>query len=55
MGFCNIFQIKLSDPVYDLLNHGVTLGKICMDDSVGWMRVKGAKPISLALGLYLSF
>jgi hypothetical protein len=26
-----------------------------MDDSVGWMRVKGGKPFSLALGLYLSF
>jgi hypothetical protein len=41
--------------VYDLLKHGVTLGKICMDDSVVWMRVKGGKPLSLALGLYLSF
>jgi hypothetical protein len=41
--------------VYDLLKHGVTLGTICMDDSVGWMRVKGDKPFSLALGLYLSF
>jgi hypothetical protein len=27
--------------VYDLLKYGVKLGKICMDDSVGWMRVKG--------------
>jgi hypothetical protein len=41
--------------VYDLLKHGVTLGKICMDGSVVWMRVKGGKPFSLALGLYLSF
>jgi hypothetical protein len=41
--------------VYDLLKHGVTLGKIYMDDSVGWMRVKGVKPFSLALGVYLSF
>jgi hypothetical protein len=41
--------------VYDLLKHGVTPGKICMDDSVGWMRVKGSKPFSLALGLYHSF
>jgi hypothetical protein len=41
--------------VYDLLKHGVTLGKIRMDDSVGWMRVKGGKTFSLALGLYLSF
>jgi hypothetical protein len=54
-GVLHIFQIKLRDPVYDLLKHGVTLGKICMDDIVGWMRVKGAKPFSLALGLYLSF
>jgi hypothetical protein len=30
----HIFQIKLRDPVYDLLKHGVTLGKICMDDSL---------------------
>jgi hypothetical protein len=29
--------------MYDLLKHGVTLGKICMEDSVGWMRVKGGK------------
>jgi hypothetical protein len=41
--------------VYDLLKHGVTLGKKYMDDSVGWMREKGGKPFSLALGLYLSF
>jgi hypothetical protein len=41
--------------VYDLLKHGITLGKKYMDDSVGWMRVKGGKPFSLALGLYLSF
>jgi hypothetical protein len=41
--------------VYDLLKHGVTLGKICMDDSVVWMRVKGCKPFSLALERYLSF
>jgi hypothetical protein len=41
--------------VYGLLKNGVTLGKICMDDSFGWMRVKGGKPFSLALGLYLSF
>jgi hypothetical protein len=40
--------------VYDLLKHGVILGKICMDDSVGQMRVKGGKPSNLALGLYLS-
>jgi hypothetical protein len=40
--------------MYDLLKYGVTLGKKCMD-SVGWMRVKGGKPLSLALGLYLSF
>jgi hypothetical protein len=41
--------------VYDLLKHGFILGKICMDDSVGWMMVKGGKPFNLALGLYLSF
>jgi hypothetical protein len=41
--------------VYDLLKHGVTLGKICKNDSVGWMSVKGGKTSSLALGLYLSF
>jgi hypothetical protein len=41
--------------VHGLLKHGVTLGKICMDDTVGYMRVKGGKPFSLALGLYLSF
>jgi hypothetical protein len=35
--------------VYDLLKHDVTLGKICMDDSVGWMRVTGGNPFSLAL------
>jgi hypothetical protein len=35
----HIVQIKLRDPVYDLLKHGITLGKIYMDDSVGWMRV----------------
>jgi hypothetical protein len=51
----HIFQIKLRHLVYDLLKHGVTLGKICMDDSVGWMRVKGGNTFSLALGLYLSF
>jgi hypothetical protein len=39
--------------VYDLVKHGVTLGKICMDDMVGWIRVKGGKPFSLALTLYL--
>jgi hypothetical protein len=41
--------------VYDLLKHGVTLGKKYKDDSDGWMRVKGGKTFSLALGLYLSF
>jgi hypothetical protein len=41
--------------VYDLLKHGVILGKICMDDSVGWMRVKGGKSFILALRLYISF
>jgi hypothetical protein len=40
-GVLHIFRIKLKDPVYDLLKHGVTLGKIYMDDSDGWMRVKG--------------
>jgi hypothetical protein len=49
------FQIKLRDPVYDVLNHGVTRGKKYMDDSVGWVRVKGGKPFSLVLRLYLSF
>jgi hypothetical protein len=41
--------------VYDLLKHEVTLGNIYMDDSVGWMRVKGGNCFGLALGLYLSF
>jgi hypothetical protein len=41
--------------VYDLLKHGFTLGKKYTDDSDGWMRVKGGKPINLALGLYLCF
>jgi hypothetical protein len=41
--------------VYDLLKHGVTLGKKYMDDSVEWMRVKGGNPFILTLGLYLSF
>jgi hypothetical protein len=29
-GVLHIFQIKLRDPVYDLLKHGVTLGRIWM-------------------------
>jgi hypothetical protein len=41
--------------MYDLVRLGVTIGKIYRDDSVGWMRVKGGKPFSLALGLFLSF
>jgi hypothetical protein len=41
--------------VYDLLKHRITLDKMCMDDSVGWMRVKGGNPFSLAHGLHLSF
>jgi hypothetical protein len=41
--------------MHDLLKNGVILGKKYMDDSDGWMRVKGGKPCSLALGLYLSF
>jgi hypothetical protein len=53
-GFAH-FSDKTQRSVYDLLKHGITLGKICMDDSVGWMTVKGGKPISLALELYLSF
>jgi hypothetical protein len=40
--------------VYDLFKHEVTLGKKYMDGSVERMRVKGGKPFSLALGLYLS-